>query len=341
MAFLNDITINITAGTLAVQQQVFRPLIVGSGGIASGVVIAESLTDVTDAGYVDTDNEYLMAAAMFAQSPSPEDVMIIRKASGTTYSNALTALKTTNDDWYAICVESREKADLNAVGTWANSNKKFFFGGTDDITSLTDRNVDREAYLVHDNDDTDFPECAWVGKCISKTPGSATWKWKTLSGQNASTFTSTELNTIRTNSGQALQSQKNVVFVNEGLCTSGEYIDIILGQDWVEDQLTTDLLSLFLKNDKIAFDDTGIAQVEGVVRDVLRRAGDNGIIARAVSDDDLEISDDKVYIYQVTMVSRADTSASDRAARTYQGISFVYTTAGAIHKTTVTGYIQA
>jgi len=340
MAFLNDITISISRGTLGLQQQVFRPLVMGSGPIASGVVIATKVSDITDAGYLTTDEEYKMAAAMFAQTPSPEDVAIIRKASGTTYAAALTTLRTTYDAFYAVTIESREKADLNAVGTWANSNKKFFFGGTDDLTALDSRNVDREAYLIHDNSDTDYPECAWVGKVIPKTPGSATYKWKILTGQNASNFTSTQLNTIRTNNGQALQSQKGAIYTNEGKTTSGEFIDIIHGQDWVEDQMVTDLLALFLKNDKVAYDDVGIGQVEGVIRDVLKRAGDNGIIARAVSEADMEKSDDKEYIYQVTVTSRSDSPTNERANREYNGISFVYTTAGAIHKVTVTGYIE-
>lgn len=344
MPFINDITINISRGTLGLQELVFRPLVLGSGPViptASGVTIATKVSDITDAGYTINDEEYKMAAAMFAQTPSPQDVAIYRKATGTAYDAALTTLQTTFDNFYAVTIESRSKTDMALVGTWANSSssKKMFFGGTSDLTALTGRNVDREAYLIHDNLPGDYPECAWVGRVIPTTPGSATWKWKILSGQSASTFTSTQLNTIRTNNGQALQNQKGGIFVNEGITTSGEYIDIIIGQDWVEDQIITNMLSLMLKNDKVAFDDTGIAQIEGVVRDVLKQAGDNGIIAAAVSDDDLLLSDDKEYIYQVTTVSRADTPANDRANRLYDGISFVYTTAGAIHKVTVTGYI--
>jgi hypothetical protein len=339
MAFINDITINISRGTVGLTQRSFDPLVIGSGAAASGIITASELTDLTDAGYTSNDNEYKMASAMLAQSPRPSIVKVVRKASSATYVEALTSLRGTDDSWYTVCIDSRSKTDLQAVGTWANSNSKFFFGCSSDITSLTDRNVDRESYLLHDNDATDFPECAWVGRVIPLTPGAATWKWKVLSGQNASTFTSSQLNTIRTNNGQALQEQKGVTFVNEGITTSGEYIDIIHGQDWVEDQLKIGLLGLFLRNDKIPYDDTGIAQVEGVVRDVMKRAGDNGLIAAAVSEDDLEISDDKVYIYQVTVPQRSETAVNDRATRTLRDIKFQYTTAGAIHKAIVTGKI--
>lgn len=340
MAYINDITINISRGTLGLQQQNFTPIVIGSGAVASGVISATSLADLTDAGYNTTDEEYKMASAMFAQSPSPATVKVMRKSSASGYDESLAELITTDNDFYAITIESREKADLALAGTWANSNKKFFFGGSDDITALDNRNVDREAYLIHDNSDTDYPECAWVGSEIPKQPGSNTWKWKILSGQNASTFTITQLSTIRSNNGQALQSQAGAIFTNEGKTTSGEFIDIIIGQDWVEDQLNIGLLGLFLKNDKIPMDDVGIAQVEGVIRDVLKRAGDNKIIAQAVSEADLLKSDDKLYIYQVTVPLRSEISVNDRANRNLTGIKFVYTTAGAIHKTTITGLIE-
>lgn len=339
MAFINDITITITRGTLGLEQRSFDPLIIGSGAIAAtGITDATDLTDVTTAGYLTTDPEYLMASAMFAQSPRPEIVRIYRKATDTAYADALTTLRTTDDAWYTVNIDSHDLSDLNAVGTWANSNKKFFIGCVDDVDAGVDRNADREAYLVHDQP-TDYPDCAWVGQNISKQPGSFTWKWKRLNGQEAAAYTSTQLNTIRTNHTQALQEQADAIFVNEGICTSGEYIDVIMGQDWVEDQLNIALLDLFIKNEKISLDDTGIAQVEGKVREVLKRAGDYGIIARAESDADLLLSDDKKFMYQVTVPLRADISSVDRANRTLPDVKFVYYLAGAIHKTTVTGLI--
>jgi hypothetical protein len=341
MPFISDITINISSGALSLSQQNFRPLILGTGATAAtGVTIASKLTDLTDAGYLSTDEEYLMASAMLAQSPHVSDFAVYRKSNATDYDDALTTLITTFDDFYAIVIQSRTGSDLALVGTWANSNKKFFFGCSEDPDDLTGRNVDREAYLIHDNDAADYPECAWVGGQLSKTPGSNTWKWKKLSGQDHSTFTSTQLNAIRTDHGQALQKQAGVIFTNDGVATSGEFIDIILGQDWVEDELKTGLLALFLKNDKIAMDDKGIAQIEGVIRDVLKRAGDNGIIAAAVSDADKLLSDDKTYIYQVVVPLRADISVANRAARNLAGVEFVYTSAGAVHRTTITGYIE-
>ncbi|WP_367898824.1 DUF3383 family protein [Leptospira sp. WS58.C1] len=340
MAFINDIIIDITRGTQGLTQKSFRPLILKAGDSSATALekyIVSDLTDLTSAGFTSSDDVYKMAAVMFAQSPKPEDIMIV--VSPDTISDALDELRESDDNFYAVCITSRAKADLNAAGTWANANKKFFFGCSSDITSLDSRNVDREAYLIHNNTPGDFPECAWVGQNIPKQPGSTTFKWKRLNGQNASSFTKTELTTIRTSKGQALQEMAGATYVNEGTTTSGEFIDVIVGQDWVEDQLQTDLLSLFLNNEKIALDDSGIAQVEGVVRNVLKRAGDAGIVARASSEYDLKLSDDKVYMSQVFVPRRADISVNDRANRELKGVRFVYYLAGAIHKVNVNGLI--
>src|SRR4030042_2494830 len=126
--YINDISISITAGTIGLSEQNFRPLILGSGGsAATGVTIASKLTDLTSAGYLVTDEEYLMASAMFAQSPHVQDVAIFRKADATPYNTALTALIETYNDFYGIVIESRDAADLALVGDWANGNEKYFF----------------------------------------------------------------------------------------------------------------------------------------------------------------------------------------------------------------------
>ena len=339
MAFVQDIIINISRGTKGLQRLNFRPLVIGSHATtAIPLAIVTSLTDMISEGYTSSDDEYKMVAAMLAQSPSPQDIAVRRKVDATDYDDELDTILTTFTSFWGVLIDSRTIADLNDVGTWANSNKRFFFGCVDDVTAGSGRDVDREAYLVHDTPG-DFPEAAWVGQNIPKQPGSFTWKWKQLNGQIAAGYTSTQLATIRTNNTQALQEQAGAIYTNEGIATSGEYVDVIEGQDWVENQLETELLALMLANDKVSLDDPGIAQIEGVLRAVLKRAGDAGIIAIATSKADKEKSDDKIFMYQVTVPARADLSAGDLANRELTGVEIIYYLAGAIHKTTITGLI--
>ena len=173
MPFIQDIIVNITRGTKGLVELSFRPLIVGTDTVGIGVVVASELADLITAGYVDTDDEYKMASAMFAQSPRPVDVAVLRKADAVGWDTALTTLLGTFQEFYSVCINSRTIADLNTVGTWASGNARMFFGQVNDVTAGSGRNLDREAYLIHD-DDTEFAECAWVGQNIPAVPGSNT-----------------------------------------------------------------------------------------------------------------------------------------------------------------------
>lgn len=337
MAYIQDIVISITRATKGLKEKSFRPLIMGSGDVKIDLQIVTDTEELISAGYTIEDAEYKMMSAMVSQSPSPVDIAVIRKDDSVTYAEALQELKETFNSYWAICIDSRVESDLNEAGDWANANKKFFFG-CNASPGILARNVDREAYLIH-NEEASYPECSWVGLCISKSPGSFTWKWKSLNGQNASNFSLTELLSIREKNMQTLHDQKGAIYTNEGRSTSGEFIDIIHGQDWVEDQLETELLLLFLNNDKVALDNPGIAQVESVLRAVLKRAGDNKIIARVGSDVDQSESDDGVYMFKIYTPQRSDLSVNDRANRNLPGIEFEYSTAGAIHKPKVKGLI--
>jgi hypothetical protein len=340
MAFINDITINLARGTAGLQQRSFRPLILQSGsGTGLDKYIITELTDLVDLGISTSSDVYKMAGAMFAQSPSVSDIMVAI-SNESDDDDALTALRQVDDNFYAITIPSRDNADLATVEAWASANKKFFFGCSATVNALDNPNpTDRAAYVIHNNQATDFPECAWVGQNIGKQPGSFTWKWKRPTGQNPSTFNSTQLNEIRTKNGNALQNQKGQTFFNEGKCRDGEFIDVIHSQDWIEDQLIIELLSQFINTEKIPMDNAGIAKIEAAVRAVLTRAGDVGIIARATDEADFEKSDDKFYMFTIEVPQRSQLATNDLINRDLKGIKFTLFLAGAIHKVEVNGLI--
>jgi len=341
MAFLQDIDVSIASGSARIAQVGFRPLVMGTDTAEIAEVVATELTDLISAGYSTSDDEYKMAAAMFAQSPSPSEITVYRKLAATAWDAALTTLigrVTTANDFWSICISSRTKADLNTVSTWAGSNERFFFGCVDDVTAGSGRNVDREAYLISDSA-AEFPECAWVGEAIPQVPGSLTFKWKHPSGITAAGYTKTQLQTVRTNNTQAPQNQADVININEGICTSGEYIDALWGRDWIKAQLETEILALMLNNPKIALDNPGIARVEAKIRKVLDQAGENGIIAACTTKAEQANSDDNVYQYKVNMPLREDIPTADLSARKLTGVTFSYILAGAIHEVEIAGVV--
>ncbi len=344
MADLNDIVINISMLTKALSVQGFAlPLILGSkvdGNVLQGVYAEYAeLSEMTEAGFLTTDSEYKMAAMMFAQSPCPETIAVYCRDSEVAIDTALAALIVNHNDWYALLITERDATSLALAGTWALSNEKIFIGCSSAITALTGRNNNREAYLIHDKA-ADYPEAAWVGMCLPKDIGSITWKWKCPTGVSASSFTTTELNQIRTGHGQTFSKRSGVVYSNEGITTGGEYIDNMMSRDYVKARLGEALFNLQIKNDKIPFDNTGFAMIESTMREVFKDCGENGIIAKVVTEDDAELSDEGVYMYKITIPERSDISATDRAARNIPGIKFSLTVAGAVHNMTVNGTIE-
>lgn len=70
---------------------------------------------------------------------------------------------------------------------------------------------------------------------------------------------------------------------SEGTVMGGEYADIIDSKDYVVRNIAYKSQKLLNSSPKLAFDNTGISQLEGVVTNVLKEASLMGIIA--VGDD--------------------------------------------------------
>lgn len=343
MAYINDLNIQITLATKPLTLQGFsRILILGNRTSPNNLIghygVYSDLASMVAAGFSNSDPEYKMAALIFAQSPCPSDIAVHIHSAAVDIDDALDTLILTHNDWYGLLITSRDVDDLHTAGTWALGNEKLFIGCTDSIDALTGRNNIREAYLIHDKA-TDYPEAAWAGMCFPQPIGSITWKWKSPTGVVASNFTLTQLNAIRSNKGQTFSERNGVVYSDEGITTGGEYIDVIMSRDYIKARLGESLFALQTRIGKIPFDDTGGAMIESAIREVLRQAGKQGIIAKAVSEADKKLSDEGEYMFTVYVPPRSEVPENDRAQRKWSGITFSFTLAGAVHITQVSGTI--
>jgi len=290
-----------------------------------------SVADATYEGWVSGEDIYDMTSATFAQSPAPSLVAIYPRATGAAINTALDTLRLTHDDWYALAINDRAQAAIIIAAAYVDANKKLGVFCTSDETTLDNVSEDRAAIIVHDVP-ADYPDCAWLGLCLPKDPGSITWKWKKPSGQTAQAYTTTKLNAIAAANGNWLESFGGVIVFKEGITSGGEFIDVMRGMDWVETRMVTEINTLLMNTDKIAMDNEGIPRIEAAVRSVLREASQNGLIAVAETEAEKEKSDDNQFMYVVTAPLRSEISSSDRTARNLTGIEWEYTLAGAVHK---------
>lgn len=173
---------------------------------------------------------------------------------------------------------------------------------------------------------------ALVGALGNLQPGSITWKFKKLKGITATQVNGTVVSKA-TELGAVMYVYKaGMPQTSEGLTTGLEYIDNLHSDDWVRAEIESSIQNLLQTTDKLPYGAQGIAQLEAAVTTVLRTATENGVILI-----DPETNSGK---FTVTAGSREEQAATDIASRSYKGLSFDYTRAGAIHDVTVHGTIS-
>lgn len=313
-----------------------------SGGDSTGLDNDSTVFGLTVAVDGGSDQDILVTGSA-AQTWTTLLAEINNDLSGATAALVDGSFRITSDEYGAsssIAITdnaSGASAGIFATVTDANATVETAVAGTL-------RSEKRGALLIHNNAVTDYPDMQWVGLQIGKQPGSSTWKWKRLTGQNAGNWTLTQLTEIRgsgeSGRAQAIQTDSGATYVNEGITLGGRFIDSQIGQDWVKDQLELELKNLMLTTEKVSLDDPGIAQVEAVIRTVLERAGRFGIIARCgQTQADLNKSDDKRFMFKLTVPSRSALSTSDLTNRNLNGVEFTYYEAGAVHGVGITGIV--
>ncbi len=294
-----------------------------------------SVADAIAFGYLPADEEILNANQLLAQSFRPPIFAIHSRDTDDTAKDSITEalldLIQTQNRWYFLLITETDKASLNEAGDFAASNEKFFVGNTPDITAFDGRNNIRESYIIDDKAATELPAAAWVGRVGPTTPGSVTWKWKLLKNVTPGAFTTSQLLTIRAGNAQAIVDGRGRIYVNEGITTGGEFNDLIRGRDHLNSRLLEELINLFTTREKVGQDDPGIGEVVGVVRDVLSEKAGDDFIARAVTEEDQEKSDDGEFQYVVTAPTFAQIPLTDKQNRNLPDVNFSLVPKGAIH----------
>lgn len=334
MANINDVQVIIDVQQPTPRLGFGKPLILGTS--ANGTVY-KSYADLAGvaADFANTTEEYKAAAAIFGQGDdSPAEIAIItRKTADPAETLDDIIPKLFLEDWYFLIFTGTDSADVIKIAdaVEADNSRQFFFRSSNKTTlaAVLVGKYKRTTGFYH-TDVANYPEAAWIGKAGAAPVGSVTWKFKTLTGIVPLALNATELSDIHALGANTYVMKAGINQTSEGKTVSGEYIDNVHAQDYVKFSIENGVQTLLSTQDKVPYDDTGIAQIESVVRTVLQRAWQQGIIATV----------DSVGQYGTSFLTRAETDAADRASREYNGGTFWFDLAGAIHKTTIRGVVR-
>lgn len=238
-----------------------------------------------------------------------------------------------DEDWYFVTADTQVVSEVKAIAdvVEAKGVKQFATTTTalEALTTLKGYNYDRTFAPMHKTVGEFLAE-GLVGAVGSRDVGSITWKFKSVNGITPQQLTEDELKDIHALNSFAYVTKSGVPQTSEGKTLSGEYIDVIHSKDWIKINIEEAVQKIFVKNGKVSYTDGGITLLANAVKSILKAAYDNGMIAEDA---------DGNPSYSVSTVSRADTPATDRESRVYNGLSFTFELAGAIHEANIKGSI--
>lgn len=348
MALKDIVNVNITRQTTSVAVAAFNVPLILSTFATSKTTSAftrarsyKSIQELSDDGWASTEAVYKMANAIFAQNPSVSRVVVGRADSGdATVDASLAAIQAEDNSWYGLVVDQAMIDKAEDIAAWVEDNKRLaFYWTTDenvpdaakdtDIASvLKGKKYDRAVTIWHPTptDGADYPDAAWMGEGFPYDPGTSTWAYKTLRGITADKVNGTQETALQNKNCNYYSEVGGVNITQEGKVASGEWIDIIIGTDWIEARLREAVYGALVNNRKIPYDDSGITIIEGLVKSVLSQAASAGILQA----DSIE----------VTVPKYKDVPQADKLARKLTDIKFTALYQGAIHRTTINGTIS-
>ncbi|NMB25457.1 MAG: DUF3383 domain-containing protein [Firmicutes bacterium] len=343
---LIDVEIVITDQTRPLTQKGFGlPLILGT---STDQDYAEYTTiQAVAEDYDATDDEYKAAQAIFRQSPHPQRVAIYSFERDETpeegdLATELNKLVQLHNDWYWLVYAPREQEadDLVDLADWVSSAGKFavLTNEPGDASSIVSQmttvaglmEASRVVLFAHTHPDS-FPDAALVGRMAPIQPGGATFKFKTLDGVPEARFGTTQILALHDAGVNTYVRKFGVLQTSEGFVSDKTYADIQLAKDWLKARMEERISRVLFVNEKIPYDNIGIAQVIDPIRTTLKQGTGLGLIARG---------DDGTGLFEVRAPRREDIDPNDRANRILPDVNWDAIVAGAVHNVKVNGVVR-
>jgi hypothetical protein len=314
--------------------------------LKTSIEAAQSIADhvtVTITGTEDNATMQITAkdpAADFvrASTTTTSDKMSLTSSSYGTAGTVLTYITEEFSDFYFVAVDDRTDQFILDMAAAVETMQKIFFMASSAVESLTGNNVEsqqdllaklankkynRTVALWHQEATSEYVEMAYIGYGAPYDAGSITWGNAQLAGLDLGRhpttgrpLTSAQKTALLSRNANFVDREGGLNIVRMGTCISGEWIDIIRGIDWLDQEVTVALRDLLMnqKGGKVTYNDAGITRIKEVISSALQRGVNRNLLDS----------------YTVTVPRSADCSAADKRARVLQDVKFTGILAGAI-----------
>lgn len=326
---VKDINVNITTASVAGSVGLGIPLVICGKGTICAYAECDDMNAVYKAGW-DTDTEvYKACQKIFGQKNAPKTVAVVGAEEKT--AEWITKYKDKNFRQIIPTLENEGDSTIAELISAVNTlDGKMLFLQVGATSELPQTQSERVVCVVYGGA-SEYVNAAVVGESAGRKAGSFTYKNLVLTDVVPEDLTPSQVKAIHDAGGIAIVKKAGDVVTSEGITTDGEYVDIVDSKDYIVSNIVYKGQKLLNTSPKLSFDNVGISQLENVVTGVLADAFANGIIATNY---------DGTPAYSTSFANRSETSAGDRASRTYNGGKFSFDLAGAIHNATINGTIE-
>lgn len=330
------VSVTIKRDTAATSQAGFGTvLLLGTSKVST----LKRYTADTAIGAIGTDfgassEEYKLASRVLGQNPKISEIATLGILYGvsvdaTPLIAALNSLILTDNDFYYVMCPIHTKAVIQGLSEWIDTQDKLYLTSTDEKELGKELNSENTVLQVH-NDPSKYPGEGWGGAMAPRAIGTATWRYKTIAGIAPATYNSTDVALIEKANGNTYIREGGVNITSNGVTTSGEWIDIVQTTHYLKARAAEAIFSLFVRLDKIPYDQSGLDMVETELSTMLLNTPD-GMLAR-------DASGNKIFSVYVPPIDSIPTN--NKANRLLQGVKFRATIAGAIEKVEIEGTME-
>lgn len=172
--------------------------------------------------------------------------------------------------------------------------------------------------------DDNFIDAAITGLQLTKTPGSSTYMFRQLVGVVADKISTTQRNNLRSKNCNFYESQNGISIFKDGVAPSGEFIDIVIGIDYLTARMGETVFAGLAQIEKVDYETPGLDIIESLMLTALYNFGvkNNLIVETSIL----------IILPDLTKVP-----AQDKAARILREVKFTATLKGAIHTLYIDG----
>ena len=207
-------------------------------------------------------------------------------------------------------------------------HRKFYFAETSN-KELAIKN--RRTTVIY-SENSEHADAAWIGAVGPWYPQAVTWKFKMPVGISVPDLKASEITLLEQNNINFVTNEYKKNYIKNGCCTDGEWIDAILGKDWIAITMREKLYDIFMNNPIIPYTDSGFATVAAGVFETLDEATGYGIIAAN--------AESGAGIYNVTVPKRSSATDQQAALRQMPDIPWEAQLAGAVHGIKIKGTLK-